>query len=79
MLRKLTLALAATAALATASLSVGTTPAEAWGWKKHHHHFHFGWRHYGYPMYAGYYGGCYVKRVVYTPWGPRVRLVNRCY
>ena len=25
------------------------------------------------------YGGCYVRRLVPTPWGPRWRLVNRCY
>jgi hypothetical protein len=84
MFRKFALALIATAAVGTATLSVSTTPAEAWpggGWKKHHHHHH--WRSgYGfYPAYAGYGygGGCYRKRVVYTPWGPRVRVVNVCY
>ena len=25
------------------------------------------------------YGGCYVRRLVPTPWGPRWRLINRCY
>jgi hypothetical protein len=82
MFRKFALALIATAAVGTATLSVSSTPAEAWpggGWKKHHHHHHGG---YGfYPAYAGYGygGGCYRKRVVYTPWGPRVRVVNVCY
>ena len=35
----------------------------------------------GPAYYAGYgYGdGCYVRRLVGTPWGPRWRLVNRCY
>lgn len=32
----------------------------------------------GGPYYGGY-GGCYVRRLVPTPWGPRWRLVNRCY
>ena len=34
------------------------------------------------PAYNNYgygYGGCYVRRLVPTPWGPRWRLVNRCY
>ena len=30
------------------------------------------------PGYYGY-GGCYVRRLVATPWGPRWRLINRCY
>ena len=33
----------------------------------------------GPAYYAGGYGGCYVRRLVGTPWGPRWRLVNRCY
>jgi len=32
------------------------------------------YRGYGY----GYYGGCWVRTWVPTPWGPRVRLINRC-
>ena len=76
MFRKLTLAIAATVALGTASLAIGTTPAEA---KKGFHgggHGHF--RFYGPAIYA-YGGGCYVKRWVATPWGLKVRWVNRCY
>jgi hypothetical protein len=44
-----------------------------------------GWRGgWGGPRFVGgpaYYGGggCTVRRVVPTPWGPRWRLVNRCY
>ena len=34
--------------------------------------------HIGGPAYYGY-GGCYVRQLVPTPWGPRWRLVNRCY
>ena len=33
----------------------------------------------GPAYYGGGYGGCYVRRLVATPWGPRWRLVNRCY
>ncbi|CAN0503483.1 unnamed protein product, partial [Phaeothamnion confervicola] len=70
-------------ALGSASLAVSTTPAAAWGggWHgHHHHHFGGGFRFYG-PRYVGGYAydGCYRRRVVGTPWGPRVRLVNVCY
>ena len=64
--------------VAAATLCIGTLiPGEAqarWGYG------------YGYPgggYYSGYggygYGGCYVRRLVPTPWGPRWRLINRCY
>ena len=33
----------------------------------------------GPAYYGGGYGGCYARRLVPTPWGPRWRLVNRCY
>ena len=84
MFRKLALAVAAIAALGTAGLSVSTTPAEAkkGGWHGHHHHKHWhgGYRFHRGPYYASYgYSGCYVKRVFYTQWGPRVRWVNVCY
>ena len=81
MLRKLSLVAVAAAALGVAALA--PTSASAWGggW---HHHGGWGW---GGPRivvggpayYAGGYGGCYVQRLVATPWGPRWRLVNRCY
>jgi hypothetical protein len=79
MFRKTVLALAATATVGLAATTVSTTPAAAWGWGHHHHHHHgHFWRGgYGFYGYGG--GGCYVKRVVYTPWGPRVRVVNVCY
>jgi hypothetical protein len=87
MIRKLALAFAATAALGTASLAVSTTPAEA---KKgfHHHHGHGHHHHwhghrfyglYGAGLAAAAYSGCYVKRVVYTPVGPRIRWINVCF
>ena len=87
MLRKLSLVAVAAAALGAAALA--PTSASAWGggthhggW--HHHHHHHGWGGHrvfigGPAYYAGGYGGCYVRRLVPTPWGPRWRLVNRCY
>ncbi|MEH2533759.1 hypothetical protein V1277_006945 [Bradyrhizobium sp. AZCC 1588] len=91
MLRKLSLVAVAAASLGAAALA--PTSASAGGWRHgwHHHHHHHGWhhRHHGWgwgprvviggPAYFGGYGGCYVRRLVPTPWGPRWRLVNRCY
>ena len=90
MLRKLSLAAAAAVSLGVAALA--PTSASAWGgvW---HGGYHPGWhggfyRHYGYygprfyvggPAYSYGYCGCYARRLVPTPWGPRWRLVNRCY
>lgn len=79
MLKKIALALVATASLGIAALS-SSTPAAAWhhhhGWHGHHHgHHHF--RPHFYV--GGGYGGCYVRRLVATPWGYKYRLVNRCY
>jgi len=83
MLRKLSLVAIAAASLGAAALA--PTSASAWGG------WHGGWHHgwgwggprvfIGRPAYAygGYGGGCYVQRLVPTPWGPRWRLVNRCY
>jgi hypothetical protein len=80
--RKLSLAAVAAASLGAAALA--PTSASAWGgW---HGGGYGGWHHgwwgprvvVGGPGYYAY-GGCYVRRVVPTPWGPRWRLVNRCY
>lgn len=78
MLRKLSLAAVAAASLGVAALA--PTSASAWGG------WHHGWRGWGGPRivvggpaYYGGYGGCYVRRLVPTPWGPRWRLINRCY
>jgi hypothetical protein len=83
MLRKLSLAAVAAISLGVAALA--PTSASAWGgW---HDGWHRGW---GGPRFfvggpAAYYGygygydGCYVRRLVPTPFGPRWRLVNRCY
>ena len=52
------------------------------GWHGGGGGWHHGWggpRFYaGGPVSYGY-GGCYVRRLVPTPWGPRWRLINRCY
>ena len=80
MLRKTILALAASVALGAAALA--PTSASAWGW---HPGWHDGWHGgWGYGptirVYAGPgYGGCMVRRWVYTPYGPALRWVNRCY
>ena len=83
MLRKLSLVAAAAASLGAAALT--PTSASAWGgWHGGWHHGWVGPRFFaGGPAYYGYgydgYRGCYVRRLVPTPWGPRWRLVNRCY
>ncbi|WFU14015.1 sulfur globule protein precursor [Bradyrhizobium sp. CB3481] len=84
MFRKFSLVAAAAVALGAAALA--PTSASAFhGW--HHGGWHGGWHHHhgwgwGPRVLVGgpaYYGGCYVRRLVPTPWGPRWRLVNRCY
>jgi hypothetical protein len=83
MLRKLSLVAVAVASLGFVALA--PTSASAFGG----HGWHGGWHHGGWgwggpryvlagPAFYGY-GGCYVRRLVPTPWGPRWRLVNRCY
>jgi hypothetical protein len=85
MLRKLGLVAVAASSLAAAALA--PTSASAFGGHGWHGGWHgggWGWHgprvFIGGPAYAyGGYGGCYVRRLVPTPWGPRWRLVNRCY
>jgi hypothetical protein len=86
MLRKLGLVVIAAASLGAAALA--PTSASAWhggGWHGGGWHRGGGW---GGPRvvvggpayYGGYgYGGCYVRRLVPTAWGPRWRLINSCY
>lgn len=90
MFRKLSLVAIVTvlgaAALAPTSASAnwhgGGWHAGGGGW--HGGGWHGGWRG-GPRVYAGGppvsygYGGCYVRDLVPTPWGPRWRLINRCY
>jgi hypothetical protein len=86
MLRKLSLVAVAAASLGVAVLA--PTSASAWGgWHGGWHHgwgwggphFYVGGPAYYGPAYSYGYGGCYVRRLAPTPWGPRWRLVNRCY
>ena len=83
MFRKLALGLFAAASLGAAALAPTSASAFYGG-----PHFHpgFGFHHFwggprvvvGGPVYYGGYS-CVVRRWVPTPWGPRPRLVNRCY
>jgi len=83
MLRKIMLTLATGATLGLAALAPSTASAHwagHWG-GGHWGHWGWGWGRPGIGVYAGpvVYGGCMVRRWVYTPWGPRLRWVNRCY
>jgi hypothetical protein len=87
-LRRLSLGAVAAGSLSVAALA--PTQASAWesygGW--HGGWYHHGWWgphfyvggpvYYGPPVSYGY-GTCYVSELLPTPWGPRWRLVNRCY
>jgi hypothetical protein len=83
MLRKLIIAVATTASLGAAALAP-TSASAHWG-GGHWGGGHWGWGHGfwrpGIRVYAGpvVYGGCLVRRWVYTPYGPALRWVNRCY
>ncbi len=93
MLRKFGLGLVAASALIIGAAGMTSTASarDGHGGGGHWHggggHWHGGgWGHrgwgprfYGGPYYYGGYGGCYVRRLVPTPWGPRWRLINRCY
>jgi hypothetical protein len=79
MLRKIIFACAASAALGAAVLAPNTASAfgghpVAGHWRGH------GVFRPGIRVYAGpVYGGCVVRRWVYTPYGPVLRWVNICY
>ena len=75
MLRKTMFALAACITLSAAAL-VPTDASAHWGGG----HGGYGWYGPIVRVYAGPgYGGCMVRRWVYTPYGPALRWVNRCY
>ena len=79
MLRKTILAIAAASTLGTAALA--PTSASAWwghpGWHGSYH----GWRYRpAIRVYAGpIHGGSFVWPWIYTPYGPVLRWVSRCY
>ena len=78
MLRKTMLALAATLAIGTAALAPTSASAHWGGWGGWHGGWH-GW-HGWHGVYAGPgYGGCVVRRWVYTPYGPVLCWINVCY
>jgi len=88
MFRKLALGLFAAVSLGVAALAP-TSASAFWGgphWGGGPYwHPGFGFHRYWGPRVVGggpiYYGGysCVVRRWVMTPWGPRPRLINRCY
>ncbi len=81
MFRKIALALGATTVIALAALSPTTASA-----KKFHHGHHGHWHGHGHWGGVGFYAPLYVtgpecfivKKVVATPFGPRVRRVTVC-
>ena len=84
MLRKLSLVAVAAVSLGLAALA----PSSASAWVGPHGYWHHGWHrpwgfgprvYVGGPAFSYGYGGCYVRRLVPTPWGPRWRMINRCY
>ena len=95
LLRKLSLVAVAAVSLGAAALAPTSASAWGMRGAWHGGGWHGGWRggwHGGYrwgaprfyvggPAYGYGYGadGCYVRRLVPTPWGPRWRLINRCY
>lgn len=83
MFRKFIIAAGATAALAAAALSpTAASAAPGWHGGHHGHHgWHGGWYgpRFGVVAPIGYASDCYVvRRVVPTPYGPRVRHVTVC-
>jgi hypothetical protein len=77
MFRKIILGVAALAAIGAATFTITATPAAA---APFNHHRHSAWRpavrFFSAPVI---YDSCYVRRVVPTPFGPRVEWINRCY
>lgn len=80
MFRKTLLTLAALAAVGAAAFTISVpTTASANSYHNYRHNHH--WRpavRFSTPSY-NYYGSCFVRRVTYTPFGPRVNWVNVCY
>ena len=81
-MKKTLTVLAAGAALAVATVAAPQHAEARGGWHGGGWHGGPGYRWGGPRFYAPVsygYGGCYVRRLVPTPWGPRWRLINRCY
>ena len=79
MLRKTILALAAGLTIGAAALAP-TSASAYWHGGGHGGWHRGGWGWGGPVIVAGpAYGGCMVRQWVPTPYGPRLRWVNRCY
>ena len=78
MFRKIILGVAALAAIGAAALTISIPNASAQGFNnyRHHHHWRPAVRFFSAPVI---YDSCFVRRVVPTPFGPRVEWINRCY
>ena len=77
MFRKILIATAALAAIGIAAFTTTIPVASAQGFNQHRHNV---WRpavRFHSPSYG--YASCYVRRVVHTPFGPRVHMINICY
>jgi len=89
MFRRFSLVAIAALSLGAAALAPSAASAHWHGGGWHGGGWHGGGWHGGYgfgprvfvggPVYSYGYGGCYVRHLVPTPWGPRWRLINRCY
>lgn len=81
MIRKLVLASGAIAVIGAAALSPTAASASGWHGYRGPHGWYGGWhRGFGISFAApAYYGDCYiVRRVVWTPYGKRIRRVRVC-
>lgn len=79
MFRKVTFALAALTALGAAALAPTSADASWKGKHGHKRHWGHGKIYLGAPAYVAYGHGCWVKRWVDTPYGPRLRRIYVCY
>lgn len=78
MFRKTLIAFAALGAIGAAAFAISIPVASAQGYNQHRHHQQWrpAIRHYS-PSY-NYYGSCFLRRVIHTPYGPRVTWTNIC-
>ena len=75
MLRKITLALVAAASLGTMALAPTAASAGGFIWPTYHPHHHWG---VGIGFVGAGYDSCYRTRMVWTPFGYRLRTINVC-
>ncbi|HEY2527447.1 MAG TPA: sulfur globule protein precursor [Xanthobacteraceae bacterium] len=73
MLHKIIPALTAGATLGLAALAPNAASAHPGWWWHQHGYFPF------HRVYGAGYGGCMVQRWVYSPYGPVLHWVDRCY